>query len=349
MVMALPDPFFIANRPECSPAQMWWWPAREVEPLPPEHRFSSATKSIMAALSAWGAMDTSQIVRFSPTTPSRSGAALRALRRAGMVQTGRFVLYGTNAPHVHRIANTESYRRWMASLTTDEWFEVTGSMPPRTGARAPRHDLMVVDLALAIAAGLSDRFGVVLGESYASLSGLFPSYKGKQMADLVAVRDDGLRVVVELTATWTDGLPSKIRRWGQVLAANGGLRSGTVVVFLTAGKGRAADALQARIRRHMPAMLAADAIEQSGAWLSAAAVESVRSAVHLASWEEWVLGPLAPSPFLPTRFLSGEGKWVDESLVTLMPPVEMPKALLEPYRQRERLTGMPRSLRWLAN
>src|SRR5690625_1219755 len=133
-------------------------------------------------------------------------------------------------------------RDLLPHLTYPERILVTGGYRYTGGGQFDRHNLLTAELALRVAEFLP-RVGTVLGESLSGVDFLAGTGLGqrslanqRRAADATFVREDGMRVVVEMTASVTPYLSEKIRRWVHVLATTTLAHSGVTVMFLGAPK-----------------------------------------------------------------------------------------------------------------
>ncbi|GAA4363002.1 hypothetical protein [Nocardioides caricicola] len=119
-------------------------------------------------------------------------------------------------------------------LTWAEWFAVTGNRRRPTEAVNIRHDILAAELALRAAHGL--RVGTVLGPHFSRFADLniWNAVPKKGGPDLTIVRDDGLRIAIELTSSIGADFEQKVERWARLLSGNALDLSGQAVIFLVA-------------------------------------------------------------------------------------------------------------------
>lgn len=134
--------------------------------------------------------------------------------------------------------------RWLNRyLTYPEWVRATGARPWIFGGQSTRHDSLGLELLLR-SAEWNRQVSAVAGEKYCSAEEvLFTSWgvpwplakSSRAKADGMLVRKDGLRILIELTAT-THSLDEKAKRWAKALAEGSVETQGTVVVFVLASR-----------------------------------------------------------------------------------------------------------------
>lgn len=126
------------------------------------------------------------------------------------------------------------------NMTYAEWVSVTGGGQWVTSGQYDRHNILTAELALRVAEFLPA--ATVLGERFARASdllwdgvGLVPPpgrENDHQRGDCVLVREDGLRVVVEMTATSGKTLEAKAKQWAKKLSYRSVDDTGVVVLFV---------------------------------------------------------------------------------------------------------------------
>lgn len=159
---------------------------------------------------------------------------------AGLIDIGSFPRpFGTSPARLYRPAPTNVFEQRLAPhLTGPEAIAVHGGYGWSAGHQYDRHNVLAAELALRI----SEFTGMtVLGEKYASVDLLVGSGIGRssvraggKTGDAVIIRDDGLRIVVEITASYSAGLEAKMDRWAQLLHDHPLETSGLMVVFVVA-------------------------------------------------------------------------------------------------------------------
>jgi len=110
----------------------------------------------------------------------------------------------------------------------------------------------------------------VLGEKYASVDLLLGTGLGKpqmragnKTGDAVIIRDDGLRIVVEITASYSASVEAKMARWAKIIDAHPLEASGLIVLFVVAPhpdvyrKGSTPGTVMTGVRKRMAKVLRA--------------------------------------------------------------------------------------------
>lgn len=200
-----------------------------------------------AVLQSWRTTSAEQLAAFTGShyflNPSYS--QIDASFALGLLDIGTFASYvapsaGASRYSLYRPGNTDSFNRFIEpTLTNPEWLSVTAGKPWSAGGQYDRHNLLATELGLRAAEYL--RIGTVLGEQLSSVDLLAGAGLGKKLpkadnrrADGTIVRQDGMRIVFELTATASASFENKVRRWAELIAARPLETSGLMVVFIAA-------------------------------------------------------------------------------------------------------------------
>ncbi|GAA3634786.1 hypothetical protein [Microlunatus ginsengisoli] len=238
------------------------------------------------------------------------------LYRAGLIDVGAFngVLRQSKYPQprtvVYRPSNTTVFDKHLAPhLTWPEWVSVTGGRPWSAASQFDRHNLLAAELGLRLQE-YADDVGAVVGENLSTIDLLAGSGLGRALpdadnraADLTLIRNDGLRVAVEITATTTGTFKSKVERWCRLLADLPLEDSGLVVVFVVADPverhgagGKATRAAAGTIINQMT--------RRYPGWVG----NRVAERIGIADWREWFPGRHQLSGnFLDLRCLTPSG------------------------------------------
>ena len=145
-------------------------------------------------------------------------------------------------------------------MSYPEWVSVTAGQAFLTGGQYDRHNTLTVELALRAAEFLP--VATVLGERQAQMAELAyvatgapvpPTLTSSQKTgDAVIVRADGLRIVVETTASWSKSAEKKAEAWARAMEHRPVEDAGFVVVFVVADRtdaGETRKSLAAQVRK----------------------------------------------------------------------------------------------------
>lgn len=258
--------------------------------------------SAFGAVDQWRTLSAEQLAAMTgwPALASPRSEVLAAAFTTGIVDVGEFAnpLRRGDARDRARLVRPSRSHAFAElvepHLTYQEWVSVTGGSPWDFRRQYDRHNLLATELGLRVAEFCE--VGTVLGEKLAtadllSWSGLGKSGEcpDKRAADLVVVRQDGLRVAVELTASAGTDFAAKVRRWAHALSANSLASSGLVVLFVEAappGTEARASTRQRRVIEEVEKQVAKVVMEYPGT-----AADRVASRIAVARWEDWFPGP----------------------------------------------------------
>lgn len=306
-------------------ARLPWWLAGR--PGRMEGRLSGSglgvTLRVVGALNMWQELSAEQLAAFTGVghiAGGRSGL-MADLFQLGLVEVGVHAdaLRRTDISarsNVYRLTRDGTVERTLDSITTGaERLAVTGGVTERAlgGGMHDRHAVVTAELALRVAES-SSSVAVVAGETVCRIGDLLgrpwhPRFTG----DAVVVREDGLRVVVETTAS-TSGLDAKLARWTAALAQNPLRDSGLVVVFVTAENPNVDATVRASVRRRTY-----DAVRRAVRDTPGFPGNRTADRVGVVDWRDWFPAPgVASSWFesLNVWFPSGPpgSPWVMRSL-----------------------------------
>lgn len=169
-------------------------------------------------------------------------------------------------------------REFWESLNPADYTGVFGGRERRMAAVSDRHAHLTAELLLRAAEHTGA--ACILGEMYTGHSDLFDlgrPVKSRGRGDGLIIRDDGLHIVVETTASVTrlyragDGktrfnVSDKVRAWAEAMLAGGSACADVVVLFVEAGRpdsGRSADNWR-QLRHAMKTELSARRYIESG-------------------------------------------------------------------------------------
>ena len=252
----------------------------------------------LGAIHLWRTMTSEQIAAVigSPSMSSSRSVDLRLLLTAGLVQRGAAFAGERRAiaPTLWRPDVADAALHFLDQLSYAEWLGVCACQKWSYGAQAAWHNLLVTELSLRVAEYTP--IGTVFGELLASARLLFPFderfAKSRRSADAVWVRDDGLRIVVEATATAGSALRERIEHWVDALLVD--TERSTVVCFVDVS-----DPDNDRSRPdHLVRRVVADAVTASPERVKAKIAERV----CFARYRDWFPGPgLVHPSFLGLR------------------------------------------------
>lgn len=202
---------------------------------------------LLSVVDAWRTVSGEQASAFTgqKSLANPDNSAIPSLFASSMIDVGAFTngLFTTTqgSGFVYRPSAGKAVRDdLLPNLTYPEHVSLTGGYDWSTGGQYTRHNLLSAELGLRVAEYLP--IGTVLGEKMSTYDMLAGSGIGRQelktgaakRADLTIVRDDGLRIAVEITATMSDHFDNKVKSWAQLLAKTPMKDSGLVVLFIAA-------------------------------------------------------------------------------------------------------------------
>lgn len=202
-------------------------------------------------------------------------------------------------------------------LTWAEWLAITGGQDWTSGTQFDRHNLLATELGLRLAE-YTDA-ATVLGERFSTVDLLAGSGVGlrdrsahRRSADLTAVRLDGMRIAIEVTATTSDRFERKVEHWARLLAETPLNQSGLVVIFLLATPPDRAQSKQARRVRSATYQAVLRAVKKH----PGVSYDPTSHRIGVATWREWFPAAHKVSDaFLsmrvarPTGSGDGPGRW----------------------------------------
>ncbi|GGG68065.1 hypothetical protein GCM10011374_35450 [Kocuria dechangensis] len=195
----------------------------------------------LGVLDSWRTVTAQQLCAFTGSSEfaARTKPVPRAFFDGGVLDIGGFprALQRSSTATLYRPSPTTSFNTHLAPrLTYPEWLAITGGTGWSTGHQFDRHNILAAELALRAAEYTSM---VPLGEKFASVDLLAHSGLGKPVnlagnrtGDGVLVRDDGLRVVFEITSSAHHGVEAKVEKWARLIAERPLETSGLVVIFV---------------------------------------------------------------------------------------------------------------------
>lgn len=242
---------------------------------------------IVAALTSWRVLTSQQVSCFTQIEQKKANETLSKILRAGLVERGRMVSHfeGVSTPAMYRLRKGRELDRYLERIGEER--KATILLGQEAGAAGhERHDLLGAEIALRAAETVSGLQGA-LGERSAAAKDLLGAASGAR-GDVVLVRRDGLRIVVEVTTQpRIEDVMKKMSRWGRLLAEFGGItKTGLVVVFVAANYDGAHGRLEA-LKKNFDKAMTAQALGSMGQPAPVSHVHTARSSVFVASCEEW--------------------------------------------------------------
>lgn len=302
---------------------------RAIEVVTAPHR----RRELIVALGAlwqWHTVSGAQLAAFSGYRSLGSSFAtvrlasdiLAALFTLNLVEFGQstaglWALQRDKAPLIYRLSRTRSAWGKIISPTLS-WAErlaITGGMTANAGRAGNRHNVLSSELGLRAAEVLP--IATVLGERMCNLhamafdsAGMSHPSKTTASADLAIVRNDGLRIAIETTATTNADFPAKVERWTRILSQTPFEESGLVVCFLEAlPVGRTETQ-----RLHALSKMRAE-ISRAARFVHPGSTKTMTAQrIMVASWQDWFPSEHTFSPdFLTMRAIRpismGEDPW----------------------------------------
>lgn len=201
--------------------------------------------AVLGAVDQWRTMTIEQAAAVAgvPLRAAQDRRVLSAMCSAGLLDWGVSVSELRSRrrvlPHLPfvRPARSGAFDRLIApEVTYGELVAVTAGMEFGQSRQFDRHNVLSTELGLR-AAEFLPQLATVVGEKMARTDLLLPLPSGSQAGgDLVLVRQDGLRIVVELTATVAKSFREKVERWASLLSRHSLASSGVVVLFVDASQ-----------------------------------------------------------------------------------------------------------------
>lgn len=257
--------------------------------------------ALLSLLDSWGTVTAQQAAAFTGYRqlgkPDDSQVA--AAFSAGLMDLGRFVssLQRVNADPasaVYRAGPSGSVRKQLGDyFTWPELAQIDGGFKGPGAGYYDRHNILAAELALRSAEMLPD-IEMVLGEKWSSSAVMFPEDERPRgygewqkqppaRGDGALIRHDGLRIVIEMTATTSPGFVRKVQRWARILDEHPMETSGLIVLFVAAAHpdragGNQTATIEGTVRRTI-----ADVLRGYGE----SGIDSPAARMGFASWTDW--------------------------------------------------------------
>jgi len=319
---------------------------QDLVPLSNALRNSVHTKRAIAWLAAYGQAHTWQLQEALGISPTIASKTLRPLYEAGILARGRPSLYGEGAvPYFFKLINAAPLKEWVRGLSTADWLAVTGGANITLGTHL-KHNVMVGDLVLKSVRHL-DRIACAYGEPFSSAVRLIQGCTSPAIGDATLVRDDGLRIVVELTSHVTEGLGPKVTRWSRVLMNDERSELGLIILFLNAAPMANQKSMHRYLRKTIAEYSRPERLAVPGGYISTHQLSVARGGIYLADWSDW----FSPGPTMTDNFrglhaerLTIDDKWAGEDLINAPFSPSEPSVWQAPIRQMSNLYCTPRFL-----
>lgn len=233
---------------------------------------------------------------------SQSSLLVPAMFSADLIDLGRIASGLNNGPagrlgFLYRPSRTNAFTTHLApELTYPELVSVTGGLPWRSGGFYDRHNMLSTELLLRAAE--YTQTATVLGEKFSTFDLLFGTGVGRDPIDAqwrgdgVIVRADGMRIVLEVTASLTpDSIDGKMARWAAAFDDASFDTNGVIVVFVIANPPHNASK-RSRVKKSDVFMRLNRAIAQ----FPGSGRVRTRHRMFVADWQEWFPSPGELSP-----------------------------------------------------
>ncbi|WP_159599201.1 hypothetical protein [Agromyces humi] len=313
---------------------------------------------VLAALDQWRVATGEQLAAITgiPHLASGKSSMMRDLFTVGAVDVGVFrnaltPTRMTPRATLYRPGTSTFVEKTLApELTYAEWLSLTGGHTQKMGGQGhDRHGVLTTELAVRVAehttaaAVVGERFSQANMLGYTGLG--LPSQdtaRYTKSGDMTVIRQDGARIVVELTATVGRALERKIETWVRLLEDRRMDASGLAVIFLTAEKldGDTSGNVRSTVHR-----MVKDAVRLS----PGVTYDRTGSRIGVADWREWF-----PTEHVSTDRFENltvnrpvDGVWQEASFLD---PADLPFApagtwATDAIDQLTFLRGIPRWLR----
>jgi hypothetical protein len=269
----------------------------------------------LGTINLWRTMTGQQLVAITgqPGVDSTVSDETALLFDAGLIQRGRFHYAGRSLDEFPEVFRPDPHANKvdLSHLRHGDWLGTTLGGSFISGHQYDRHNVLTAELSLR--AGEICPLRSVLGETVATWPKLFGSTlqpNPHRSADAVWVRDDGLKIAIEMTATVTVATIKKIEQLADLLARD--TTKSVVFLFVVAAHpkdGRTSDVTN-KLRQ---------AIKKSSHSSRTRILAEVKNRMVIAKWDVWFPGPgLVTRDFIrlrAQRYDSVGDEWVDTDLL----------------------------------
>jgi hypothetical protein len=302
-----------------------------------------------ATINLWRTITSQQLVAMQARASLNTHRAddISLLFDAELIQRGRFFYDG-----VLIAGYPEIFRPDPASATADfshlryaDWLGATLGGPFVRGHQYDRHNVLMTELSLRAAELTPLRS--VLGEAAAAWPRIFGSELAPnphRVGDGVWVREDGLKILVEMSASVTPATAVKIDQLAELLARD---KTKSVMVLFVAATTKA---MKTQVD---VAHLLRRAVKKSAHSSRTRILADVEDRMIVAKWEDWFPGPgLASYEFVQLRGRHYDAREDDWKSIDLLDPYETPFEHAEDVNTEEMMTNLNSVLgvpHWMQN
>jgi hypothetical protein len=207
---------------------------------------------LLGVLASWRTVTAEQFAAFSGRRmpDKRMERALGDMFALDLIDTGALWTPGVSGAAASRArmlrpsASNAFDQIIKPRMTFAEWVSVTSGEKFLTGGQYDRHNILTAELVLRIAehlqvaTALGERQALMADVAFRSGGAEVPPHlvNSQKAGDAVIVRADGLRIVVEVTASWSKGAERKAQMWADAMQRRPMSEAGFVVVFVIADR-----------------------------------------------------------------------------------------------------------------
>ncbi|RYC10546.1 hypothetical protein [Nocardioides zhouii] len=209
--------------------------------------------------------------------------------RANLIDTtapNEWTTRAADALALYRPATGAAFSQATPDLTSAEWIAITGGQPFGGRGHHDRHNVLATEVGLRAAE--YTLAGAVLGEAFSTANLLAGDGAGRKRidtparADLTVVRNDGLRIAIELTATTSPHFKRKVEQMVKLLAQSPLEHTGLTVIFLIAPSLELTEGEWETIRRTVYKEILRACRKHPGMGL-----DPTMARIGVATWREW--------------------------------------------------------------
>lgn len=199
---------------------------------------SKPMKRIVGALHGWHQLNAKQLCAFTGIHSRNLTRYTNPLFKAGILERGRYVMpnRNENRNQLWKLHYGKNYKRFVKALDLQDYWNITFGVSSKGSLPHERHNVTAAEIALRWheTANVDLYQGVSperLNDPKIMVSGFDSRFK--QKSDLCVVRDDGLRIMLEITNSSNYmHLRSKMQNWVRTLAERPYSQMGMHVIFV---------------------------------------------------------------------------------------------------------------------